>query len=68
MINAQNRKKEGKKNGEGKTKDGRGVKDRRITEGVLIIERLKQRRLEQRRCGPRRNMEGPGWQERLSMN
>ncbi len=78
MINTKNRDKEGKKKSEGKTKDGRGVTDRRgterrsmdrrITEGVLIIERSKQRRLEQRRSGQRRNLKGFGWQEMSSMN
>ncbi len=88
MINTKKRDKEGKKKSEWKTKDGRGVTDRRITdrrgterrsmdrritegmftdriitEGVLIIERSKQRRLEQRR-----NLKGFGWQEMPSMN
>ncbi len=78
MINTKNRKKESKKKGEEKTNKDRRITDRRITdrritegiitdrrimEGVLVIKRLKQRR-----CGQRRNMEGLGWQERPSMN
>ncbi len=68
-INTQNRNKEIKKKGREKSENVRRITERRSmdrrinTEENLITKRLKQRRL-----GQRRNMEGPGWQERSSMN